>query len=60
MCSKQGFCIINSTNTETEQEQQLSNSKDRDYYVARGQENVRQHHQNGKCFSCKKNLTKLL
>ena len=28
---------IHSTNTETEQQQQLSHSKDHDYYVARGQ-----------------------
>ena len=35
MNSKQGYFIIDSTNTEIEQ--QLSHSKDRDYYVARGQ-----------------------
>ena len=29
--------IINSTNTETEQQQKLNHSKDRDYYIARGQ-----------------------
>ena len=41
MNSKQGYFIINSTNTENEQQQQqekqLSHSKDRGYYVTRGQ-----------------------